>query len=243
MSAKLYVIPGSHPSETAAAALRIKGIEFERVNRLPIFSRAQQRALFPTARVPALKLDGEKISGSREIIRRAEELRPDPPLFPADPDARRRVEEAETWGHDVLQPLARRVAWAVLKRQPKAMASYAEGKKLPVPAPVAMSGARPVSQIAARLNGATDEQVKADLSELPGHLDRIDGWIADGVLGGEQPNAADLQIGSSIALLRTCADVRPLIDGHQAAQLAQRHFADFGGHAPAGILPSGWMPA
>ncbi len=51
---------------------------------------------------------------------------------------------------------------------------------------------------------------------LPAQLEHIDAWIADGVLGGEQPNAADLQIGSSIRLLMTVADVRPLIEGHPA---------------------------
>ena len=36
---------------------------------------------------------------------------------------------------------------------------------------------------------------------LAGQLDRVDAWIADGLLGGEHPNAADLQIGSTIRLL------------------------------------------
>ena len=58
-------------------------------------------------------------------------------------------------------------------------------------------------------NKARDESARADLAALPGQLDRIDAWIADGLLGGEQPNAADLQIGSTIRLLAersaTCA--------------------------------------
>jgi glutathione S-transferase len=242
MPAKLYVIPGSHPSETAAAALRIKGIEFERVNRLPVISRLQQRALFETARVPALRLDGEKITGSRQILRRLEELRPDPPLYPSEPERRRRVEEAESWGEEVLQQVVRRVAWAALKRRPKAMRSYTEGADLPVPVGLAMAGAGPTARIAGALNKAGEEKVRADLAALPGHLDRIDEWIAEGVLGGEQPNAADLQIGSSIALLLTFGDVRPLLQGRPCAELARRWFADFKGETPAGTLPAGWVP-
>ena len=53
----------------------------------------------------------------------------------------------------------------------------------------------------ARRNKATDDSARADLDALPGQLDRVDTWIADGLLGGEQPNAADLQIGSTIRLL------------------------------------------
>lgn len=243
MAAKLYVIPGSHPSETAAAALRIKGIEFQRVNRLPVISRVQQRVLFPSARVPALRLDGEKISGSREILHRLDELRPEPALYPAGSEQRRRVEEAERWGDEVLQPLARRLAWAVLKRRPKALRSYAEGSDMPVPIGVAMLGAGIVTRMAASLNDAGDEQVRADLQALPGHLDRVDGWIAEGVIGGGQPNAADLQIGSSIALLLTFGDVRPLLEERPCAELARRWFPDFPGEAPPGALPAGWVPA
>jgi glutathione S-transferase len=243
MAHKLYVIPGSHPSECAAAALRIKGIDFRRVYRLPVTSRAQQRLQFPSNRVPALRLeDGEKVVGSREILRRLEELQPDPPLFPADPEERRRVEEAETWGHDVLQPLARRLSWAVLKRTPKAMESYTVGADLPIPPRMAMMGAGMVGRVASRMNHATDEQVQADLRELPDHLDRIDAWISEGVMGGEQANAADLQIGSSLALMLTLGDVRPLIEGRPAADLARRHFGGFPGDAPAGALPAGWAP-
>ena len=58
---------------------------------------------------------------------------------------------------------------------------------------------------------------RADIAELPRQLDRIDAWIGDGLLGGAQPNAADLQIGSTIQLLLTLGDVRPLLAGSPAA--------------------------
>ena len=86
----------------------------------------------------------------------------------------------------------------------------------------------------------SDDVARADLAALPGQLDRVDGWIADGLLGGEQPNAADLQIGSTIRLLRTIADVRPLIDGRPAAGLT-RYFPPSVGEVPAGVLPAEWI--
>src|ERR1700691_1389956 len=91
-------------------------------------------------------------------------------------------------------------------------------------------------------NKARDATARADIAALPGQLDRVDRWIADGVIGGEQPNAADLQIGSTIRLLSAIADVRPLIEGRPAAALT-RYFAPLVGEVPAGTLPAEWLPA
>ena len=50
-------------------------------------------------------------------------------------------------------------------------------------------------------NKARDESRAPTSRRCPGQLDRVDGWIADGLIGGDKPNAADLQIGSTIRLL------------------------------------------
>ena len=57
------------------------------------------------------------------------------------------------------------------------------------------------------------------------------------------PNAADLQIGSSLRLLATIGDVRPLVAGRPAEALALRLFADYPGDVPAGAYPPDWLPA
>ncbi len=62
-----------------------------------------------------------------------------------------------------------------------------------------MKTAAPIVALAARINEATDENVRRDLAALPGFLDKIDAWIEAGVLNGEQLNAADFQIAPSIA--------------------------------------------
>jgi glutathione S-transferase len=89
-------------------------------------------------------------------------------------------------------------------------------------------------------NKARDDSARADIAALPGLLDRVDGWISDGLLGGEEPNAADLQIGSTIRLLLTIADIRPLIEGRPAAGLT-RYFPPQPGEVPAGVLPAEWL--
>ena len=59
--------------------------------------------------VPALEVDGRKVQGSRPIARFLDEIAPEPPLFPREPGRARRVEEAERWGEQVLQPVPRRL--------------------------------------------------------------------------------------------------------------------------------------
>ena len=244
MTATLYAVPGSHPAAAAARALELKGIPYRRVDLLPVIHKLQQRVRFGGATVPGLVLDGgEKVLGSMEIMRRLDRLVPEPPLLPADAEVRADVERAERWGEEVLQPLARRIAWATLRRAPKSMPSYAEGAKLPIPLPIAAMSGGPVAIAETRIHRASDENVRADLANLHHHLDRVDGWIEAGVIGGDPPNAADLQIAASLRLLLTLEDVAPLVDPRPAGRLARAQFPVFAGRVPAGALPPGWVPA
>jgi glutathione S-transferase len=109
---KLYVIPGSHPAMAARKKLELKGIDYKRVDLIPVISRAALKAMrFPGVTIPSLRLGDRKLTGSRDISRALDELRPDPPLLPADPDQRAKVEEAELWGELVLSDGVRRIFW------------------------------------------------------------------------------------------------------------------------------------
>jgi glutathione S-transferase len=241
VEATLYVIPGSHPSRTAMAMLERKGIRYKRVDLMPVISKGVLRAVgFPGVTVPALKLDGNRVQGSREIGRELDRLAPEPPLYPSEPDARAAVEQAEGWGDESLQPVARRILWNALRRDRSPLASYSAGARLGIPIGLAVKTAAPIVALAARLNGATDEQVRADLAALPGMLQRIDDWIAVGVLGGAELNAADLQIATSVRLLITLQDLRPAIATRPAGELAMRVAPDYPGDAPP-ILPPAWL--
>jgi glutathione S-transferase len=240
---KLYVFPGSHPCECAEAALRLKRIDHRRVNLIPALHKLVVRAQFPGTTVPALALGDERIVGSRAILRRLDELKPEPRLLPEDPDERARVQEAEAWGDEVLQPLVRRIAWAGFSRDARAMMSYAAGAKMPFPDPFLKLGTRPVAGFATRWNKAGDQNALADLRALPGHLDKIEAWMDEGLLGGASPNAADLQIGAAIRLLGTIGDLEPLLAGRPCVRLGENGFSPPAGRIPAGTLPSGWVPA
>jgi glutathione S-transferase len=241
--AKLYVLPGSHPCAAVEVALALKGMAYDRVDLLPMTQLLVGPLRYGGTTVPGLRIDGEKIVGSRKIMRRLDELRPDPPLLPAPGDpVRAQVLEAERWGDEVLQPVPRRLIDAAFLRKPAAMESYAGDSKLPLPRAMLRPALPLTARVMAIKNKARDESARADLAALPRQLERIDAWIAEGLLGGEMPNAADLQIGSTIRLLTSIGDIRPLIEGRAAARLT-RYFPPMVGEVPSGALPSEWQPA
>ena len=243
MNAKLYVLPGSHPCAAVTVALGLKGIAFERVDLLPMSQLLIGPLRYGGTTVPGMRIDGERIVGSRTIMRRLDELRPEPPLLPPPGDAKyARVLEAERWGDEVLQSVPRRIIDVAFLRRPRAMESYIGDARLPLPRAL-LGPAMPVTaRLMAGRNHARDATARADFAALPDQLERVDRWIEEGVLGGEQPNAADLQIGSTIRLLLSIADVRPLIADHPAAGLA-KWFPPMVGEIEAGVLPAEWLPA
>ncbi len=242
---KLYVVHSSHPCEAVKKALELKAMPFRTFEMLLPTQLVITRLRFPNRTVPALRLDGgEKVQGSRAILRRLDELVPEPRLLPCDEAARSAALDAERWGDEVLQPLARRVVWGALQRNPGAIPSFQESSKLPrLPRPVVRFLAPGVIAIERKVNKAAENQVRADLRALPGHVDRIDEWIAAGVLGGAAPNAADLQIGASLRLLRTIGDLQTVLAKRPAEALATRLFPTFPGNVPAGTYPAAWLSA
>jgi glutathione S-transferase len=241
MEARLYVIPASHPSIAAGLMLEHKGIAYKRTDLMPVISKGALRALgFPRNTVPAIKIDGQRVQGSREIARELERLRPEPPLFPADPEKRAAVEEAERFGDEELQHPIRQLLWWSIKKDKAPLRSYSEGAKLGVPIDLAMMTAAPIVALSARFNEADDENVRRDLAALPGLLDRVDAWIGAGVLNGEQLNVADFQIAPSLGLAMTMDDLRPAIEGRPAGELAKRVVPDYPGKTPP-ILPPAWL--
>jgi len=234
MRLRLYVVPGSHPCLAVEQALRLKGLD-HKVTELPQgLHFVHQRLRFGRPTVPSLTADGEKVAGSVAIMRRLEELQPEPSLYPAE--RREEVERAEEWGNDVLQDVPRRVLWWALRKRPDAMPSFLANSRLPLPRAVVPLVGRAIAPIEFRMNGVTEEAVQAAVASLPEHLAEVDRLIDEGVIGGDQPNAADLQIASSLALLRTMGDLAPLVDASRGGELAKRLFPDYPGSIPPGTL-------
>ena len=242
---KLYSIPGSHPAAAARAMLEHKGIAYRRIDLPPVVSRGLMRALgFPGNRVPALKIDGRKVQGSRSISRELDVIKPDPPLFPADPEQRAAVEDAERWGDEELQQLPRTISWWALKRRKGDLGTFLEdagpAARFGMPSRIAVATSGPILHVAIRLNDSTDDTVRATLAALGPALDEVDRLISVGVIGGDRPNAADFQIGASVALLRTFEDVRAAIDDRPAAALARRLYPWYPGRVSPSFPPE-WL--
>jgi glutathione S-transferase len=238
---RLFTIPGSHPGTAAQLMLAHKGIAYRRKDLFPVLSKAIVRAAgFPRQTVPAMTIDGEKVQGSREIARALDRLQPEPPLFPADPQKRAAVEEAERFGDEELQHPIRQIIWWAFRKDKSPLTSYSEGAKLGVPIPLAVKTAGPIVALAARFNEASDENVRADIEALGGLVDRVDEMIAAGTLNGEQLYAADFQIAPSLKLAMTMQDLRPLIESRPAGELVRRVDPKIAGDFPP-VLPAEWL--
>ncbi len=236
----LHVLPPSHPCMTAEAALRHKGLEYERVAFTPGPHVEEMQKLYGEGRttVPGLMVDGEPVHGSVAILERLEALAPDPPLYP-EPIADR-VHEAERWGDAELQDLGRSLTWGAMHFRPEAMGTYAGGEPLdPAGTDFAIKMLRPTW----KYHGLSAQKLHDHLQGLPAKLDHVDALEADGIIGGDEPNAADLQIGATIRVLLTVGDLVPLLEGRAGERIARRHFPDYAGHIPAGAFPHGWVPA
>src|SRR5437870_3448980 len=122
---RLYVIPGSHACRSAILMVEHKQVPYRRVDiptllhpvavRLRGFDAGGETRVAGALRplplrlgdrlgtVPALACDGQRVSTNHAITRFLDDRHPEPSLFPADPEQRRAVEEAERWANDTFQ--------------------------------------------------------------------------------------------------------------------------------------------
>jgi len=232
--AKLYVIPGSHACRAAMLMLDHKGARY-RVVELPSGPHGMiVRVLgFPGTRepirsvdgrthrmlamldragtVPALRYGRRRVQRNRDIARFLERELPEPPMFPADADRRAAVEAAEAWGDQELQMAARRILIASAARGLDAVRERGGAGRLgPLlarnePMRIFVSHGAGVSF---RANRGNESRL---LDAIPPLLDEVDALIADGVLNGAEPNAADFTIAPSLALLSYRDDLARMI--------------------------------
>jgi glutathione S-transferase len=221
-------MPISNAAAAGAAMLAHKRIPHRLVRLMPGLHPILVRlAGFDGFTVPALELDGHKVQGSRQIARFLDEVRPERPLFPAALDERARVEEAERWGEQALQPVPRRLFRHLLLSCESARRWMGtEIMQLPA-AQVMMVLFMPVIRRLAQISGADDARVREDIARLPELLDHVDGLIAAGTIGAPEPNAADFQILASVSVLRAFADLEHELRGRPCEAAARRLYPDW----------------
>jgi glutathione S-transferase len=242
---KLYVIPGSHACRAAMLMLEHKRLPYRRVDfvtllhpvaaRLHGFSAGGQTRTAGGKRpfglrfgdrlgtVPGLKAGDRRISTNHRIARFLDERHPEPPLFPADPERRAAVEEAERWANETLQMAARRIPGAAIVRDPVAFGrSAGDGRLGHMLYKHELTRRLVIPRLARSVFATSGNPERDPADELPALLDRIDAWIADGVLGGPEPNAADFMVAPSLALILYRPDVMPIFEGRPALELVDR---------------------
>jgi glutathione S-transferase len=125
----------SHYSEKVRWALDHKRVPHVRRSPLPgthipiAFALTRGESIT----LPLLQMDGRTIADSTAILAAIEERHPDPPLYPADPEQRRRALELEDFFDEELGPHARLLPFHELTNEP---AMFAEVAAAAVPGPL-----------------------------------------------------------------------------------------------------------
>jgi glutathione S-transferase len=105
---------------------------------------------------------------------------------------------------------------------------------------LAVATAAPIIAAEVRIHGINDDRVRNDLAAFPSYLDRIDAWITEGLLGSDEPNAADFQIAAGIGLAMTLQDLRSAIAARPAGEHSRRLVPEYPGDVPP-VLPTEWL--
>lgn len=214
--------------------LELKGIDYQLVHVLPGNQRVHMRlAGFRGGTVPAIKLDGRKIQGSTHIARELDAVKPDPALYPADPDERAAVEQAERWGNEEFQDVPRRIfRWGVMKDVTLRKWLAENDGSMPLPG-LASRVTGPVALYYARAVRADKDRVREHVAELPSLLDHVEELFEQRVLTRDRPNAATLQVLCTVRSLLGFSDFAPEIERRSYAPLAYELFP----HYPAEQIP------
>jgi glutathione S-transferase len=237
MGITLYGTKPSPPTHSVRLMLESKGLDHKDVWLLPGLHPALLRTRgFRGGTVPGIKFDGRRLQESRAISRALDELKPDPPLFPADPEQRLEVEEAERWGDEVLQDVPRRIVRWLSVHRPETRVMIAREIGVPLPKLAAWVNAPTARYMANKVD--SDREIRNAIASVGEVLDHVDDLIERGVIGGDPPNAADFQIVTSVRALLTVRDLDRATQGRPAADLAMRLVPEFGNDFPAGLLPA-----
>ena len=199
----LWHIPVSHYSEKARWALAYKGIEHERRAPPPGAHAAIAFALTRGRQYtfPVLGLEGHNVGDSSAIIAALEERWPEPALYPADREERRRALELEDWFDENLGPAIRLFAWNELYSDRERMERLTE-RMLPTAlrrVPGAEAGAARFGSawVRLRFRAADDEAAAAARERTLQAIDRLEAELGDGdYLVGDSFTVADLTAAS-----------------------------------------------
>jgi glutathione S-transferase len=224
----LYDLNDSPFCLKARICLQLKGLPFRRVP-LTLGRMRELRRLNPLGKVPVLVHGEAVVPDSSRIARHLERLYPEPPLLPADPQARAYAAVLEEWADEALYVVIGAFKWLNPENRRRALANTIPEMTGAVLAPVvgpliarrirrryAVWGWKPatLTELRARMR----EQLSALATLLDGRT----------YLVGRSPTLADLSVFAQLSWLARYAEGRLLAE----VPVVERWLARVGEPAP-----------
>jgi glutathione S-transferase len=195
----LWHLEVSHYNEKARWALDHKNVEHERRAPPPglhmLWALALTRGQGKT--FPILRLEGRTIGDSTWIIEALEARFPNPPLYPDDPEERRRALELEDFFDEQLAPQIRQLVWheAIKDRETfkeRAAETFPGGDRAR-----AVTGTMAAGFLRARFRAGDSDRAEANQRKVVEAMDRLEAELGDGdYLVGDGFTVADLTAAS-----------------------------------------------
>lgn len=199
----LHVIPFSHFNEKAMWVLDLKGIPYDLKPLLNPTDRSEIKRVTggKSLTTPVLiEPDGRVLADSTDIALRAEELRPDPVLIPAEEPLRSECLLLEDWADEALGIHTRRWLFGhLLLRDPERGKGFLLGGRpawqRPLLWPLARRKLSQAFQLSPRTVAASEALLRRELLLL---RDRLASrrWLV-----GERPSLADLSVAALLGPL------------------------------------------
>lgn len=196
MTPTLWHISISHYSEKARWALDHKRVEHERKGPPPgahmLIALAKSRGASKT--FPLLELDGRTYADSTDIVAALEERFPERPLYPGDPDERRRALELEDFFDEQVGPHSRLLAWHEIVADRDASRRLIEsGMVGPLKVGARYTAPAIAGFLQLRYGVKSDDAAVEALGRIEAGFDRIEAELGDsGYLVGDSFSIADL---------------------------------------------------
>jgi glutathione S-transferase len=190
---RLFHFRVSHYNEKVRWALDHKKWPHHRTAMVPGFHVPVVRWKTGQQQLPTLEIDGRILFGSSQIIAELERLRPDPPLYPADPALVERALGIEKFFDDEVAPDLRRIFWSTYLEHPAdctRMATDGFGPFIRATWRVSYPIMRPLLRQNMGISKAKLENARG---RMLGYFDRLESEIGpSGYLAGDRFGIADL---------------------------------------------------
>ena len=135
----------------------------------------------------------------------------------------------------------RQLARYAIGQDKESMASFLHAPMLGIPTNLVRKSIPVLYPVVSRQMRPKQGTAEACLAALPAQLDRVDALLAEGVIGGPRPNAADFQVAPSVRLMLNFDQLREHVEGRPAGRHALKLVPDYPGRFRE-VFPAAWLP-